>query len=68
MAEEKFTLGVVVVTVCTVDGTEHVEDWNPKEAAEAKEYAAHTSDCGDVVWTKFEDHRSGEIQKFTKAA
>ena len=64
---KEFALGVVVVTIGTADGAEHIEDWNPKDAAKAKEYASETSHCSDVAWTRFEDTRTGENTRFAKA-
>ncbi len=66
-ASETFELGVVMVTVCTTDGAEHLEDWNPKDAADAKEYASETRHSSDVAWTLFEDSRTGESTRFAKA-
>ncbi|MDD2892555.1 MAG: hypothetical protein PHF20_01380 [Halothiobacillaceae bacterium] len=61
MAKNKeFKLGAVCVTVHTVDGEENLEDWNPRDAAEAKEYAEETSCCGDVKFVVFEDVRKNE--------
>ncbi len=65
ITEEPFQLGVVVVTVHATDGISHIEDWNPKDAKEAKKYAAHTAHCSDVKSVDFEDHRTGKKATYT---
>lgn len=55
-----FPLRMVVVSVNTVDGVTHIEDWNPRHASKAKVYAAETAQCGDVVSVSYYNARSGE--------
>ena len=66
LTDEQFKLGVVVVTVHTSDGKSNIEDWNPKDASEAEEYASETSLCSDVVSVDFEDHHTGKKVTFKK--
>ena len=64
LTDEQFKLGVVVVTVHTIDGESNIQDWNPKDAFEAEDYASETSLCSDVVSVDFEDHRAGKKVSF----
>lgn len=57
---DEFELGVVTVEVTTLDGSTTIEDWDPAEAPEAREYAAETANCADVASTIFRDNRTGE--------
>lgn len=57
---EHFPIGVVTVEITTLDNTTTIEDWNPAEAFEAREYAAETAHCTDVRTTTFRDSRTGE--------
>ena len=53
MKTGSFPLGVVTVEVTTRDGSAHLEDWAQEDADEAREYAAETADCVDVVRVVF---------------
>lgn len=53
LREEEFELGVVTVEVTTTTGECHFEDWNPKDADEALDYAEATAHCSDVSKTVF---------------
>lgn len=59
-----FELGVVVVSVHTLDSETHIEDWNPRDAAKAKIYAIETSCCGDVASVDFENGKTGKFLTF----
>ena len=64
---EIFTLAVVTVRVTTIDDEVHVEDWNPKDAKEAEEFAQETAQCDDVASTAFENRLTGRKKTFTNA-
>lgn len=53
-----FKLGVVTVEVTMSDGRTVIEDWNPRHARQAEDYAAETAGCRDVVMTVFVDNRT----------
>ena len=61
---EEFELGVIVVTVHTTDGTSTIEDWNPKHARKAREYACETAQCSDVKSVDFANNRTGKTESF----
>lgn len=64
MKSDSFELGVIVVSVHTLGGKTHIEDWNPRDAAKAKIYAAETSCCGDVAYVDFENGKTGKFLTF----
>lgn len=68
MSSPEFKFGAVTVEVNTRDGSTTIEDWNPKEADEAREYAAETANCADVASTIFRDNRTGEEVTYGIAA
>lgn len=61
-----FPLGVVVVSVTSADGATHIEDWNPRDAVKAKEYAEETAQCGDVLSVDYYNAKLGETATFTR--
>lgn len=66
--EEAFKFGVVTVEVTTTAGECHIEDWNPKDADEALDYARETAQCSNVSRTVFKDNRSGHSETFNSQA
>jgi len=67
LTEVEFQLGVVTVTVHCTDGESHIEDWNPKDAKKALEYARETSTCLDVKSVDFANNLTGKEQSFTNS-
>lgn len=61
---QKFPLGVLVVSVNTVGGQTYIEDWNPRDAAKAKDYAKETACCGDVRSVEYRNEKTGEHLTF----
>jgi hypothetical protein len=57
---KRFVLGVVTVTINLKNGKQHVEDWDPQDADEAREYASETARCSDVAAIEFWDNRTNE--------
>lgn len=66
--DEQFELGVVTVAVTTISGECHIEDWNPKDAAQALDYARETAQCSDVLSAVFRDNRKGRTETFNNMA
>lgn len=68
LTNESFELCVVTVEVTTTKGECHIEDWNPKDANEALEYAEETAQCSDVSGTVFTDKRFNRTKSFKNKA
>lgn len=68
LTNESFELGVVTVEVTTTKGKCHIEDWDPKDADTALEYAEATAQCSDVSGTVFTDNRFDRTKSFKNKA
>lgn len=68
LAKGSFKLGVVTVEVTTTGGECRIEDWSPKDADEALDYARETAQCTDVSRAVFTDARDGRTETFNNKA